>query len=274
MNFPTGAVIIPAHNEASVIRRTLTALKPVLTSGCVEVIVVCNGCSDDTAKIASDFAGVTVLDLPGASKAAALNEGDRAAKLWPRLYLDADVEISPKAIGEVFSRLSHDQELAARPSFRYDTEGASLPVRAYYCARSRLPSTTTALWGAGAYAMSKAGHRRIGAFPLLTGDDLYVDRMFAANEKAVLDTDPTIVRTPRTVSSLLAVLRRVYGGNEQQGSGSGSATRTLNELWRSVKGPKSAFEAAIYVTFALWARRQWSSSKTARLRWERDESSR
>ncbi|MCX2750282.1 glycosyltransferase [Arthrobacter sp. MI7-26] len=274
MTFPAGAVIIPAHNEVSVIGRTLTALKPVLAAGSVEVIVVCNGCKDDTAKIASNFAGVTVLDLLEASKAAALNEGDRVATLWPRLYLDADVEISPKAVGKVFRALSDGKTLAARPSFRYDTDGASVLVRAYYAARSRLPATKTALWGAGAYAMSETGHRRIGAFPRLTGDDLYVDRMFAANEKTVLNTEPTIVRTPRTVASLLAVLRRVYGGNEQQDPDSRSSARTLNELRQSVKGPKSVLDALVYVTFALWARRQWSSSETARLRWERDESSR
>ena len=93
--FPQGSVIIPAHNEAAVIARTLAPLAPLAAAGQLEVIVACNGCTDHTAAIARGFDGVTVLELGQSSKAAALNAGDAAASHWPRLYLDADVQISP-----------------------------------------------------------------------------------------------------------------------------------------------------------------------------------
>ena len=62
--FPNGAVIIPAHNEASVIGRALFPLAPLAAGDHVQVIVACNGCTDNTAELARRFQGVTVLDLP------------------------------------------------------------------------------------------------------------------------------------------------------------------------------------------------------------------
>ncbi|MDQ1577463.1 MAG: hypothetical protein QOE21_150, partial [Microbacteriaceae bacterium] len=91
----SGSVIIPAHNEASVIERTLRPLADVANRGQLEVVVVCNGCTDETAELARNFTGVTVVEIDEASKSLALNVGDEAATVWPRMYLDADVEISP-----------------------------------------------------------------------------------------------------------------------------------------------------------------------------------
>ena len=93
-----GAVIIPAHDEATVIERTLTGLKPLIRHPGVEIIVVCNGTTDDTADRARRFPGVLVVEIDDASKPAALNEGDRIATAWPRLYLDADIEVSATAV--------------------------------------------------------------------------------------------------------------------------------------------------------------------------------
>src|SRR5699024_12035021 len=58
-----GAVIIPAHNESGVIARTLGALAPLAAVDGIEVIVVCNGSTDDTATIAEGFTGVQVAQI-------------------------------------------------------------------------------------------------------------------------------------------------------------------------------------------------------------------
>jgi hypothetical protein len=46
------------------------------------------------------------LQLEQGSKPAALNVGDDVATLWPRLHLDADIQISAEAVFAVLDRLA------------------------------------------------------------------------------------------------------------------------------------------------------------------------
>lgn len=283
--FPRGAVIIPAHNEAAVIGRTLAALSPVLATGRVEVIVACNGCVDDTASIAMAYDGVQVIQVDAASKVAALNAADVVATAWPRLYLDADIGISPTALRMVIDRLGRGDVLAARPAFRYDDTGATRLVRAFYRARRRMPSTNLALWGAGAYALSEAGHQLLPQFPSVTADDLYVDGLFTDAEKAILHTPPVNVQTPRDRRSLMAILRRNYRGQaELLASGPARQTpvhvrttrQSVRELLGSISGLRSARDAFVYGAFVAAARftLRGTGRRTSNPIWERDESSR
>ncbi len=262
-----GAVLIPAHNEANVIGRTLGSLAPLIDRG-FEVIVAANGCTDDTVPKARSVPGVTVLDLPTPSKIAALNAADDVAKSWPRLYLDADVEITPIAVVDVFQALIEGR-LAGRPAFRWDTSGASPLVRHYYRARSRMLSMREALWGAGAYALTEEGHQRFGRFPDVTADDAFVDQAFAADEKIIVDTVPAVVRTPRTTHHLMGVLHRQVRGSAELDLDRGPSTAWA--LAKTVRGPVSLAEAAIYASFAAASRRTNDAGVTP---WERDASSR
>ena len=108
------SVILPASNEASYIAACLTAL--LASKGIThkaEVIVVANGCHDDTAAIARSFtpgaraAGwqLTVVELAEGSKPAALNAGDAVARYPLRLYLDADVTVTPTLVAELLQAL-------------------------------------------------------------------------------------------------------------------------------------------------------------------------
>ena len=276
LNRPVASVIIPAHNEQAVIARTLRSIAPLADAGRAEVIVVCNGCTDATAEIARGFARVRVLELPVPSKTAALNAGDEAAGSWPRLYLDADIEIHPGAILAVAAELARDGCLAARPAFRYDTVGSTALVRAYYRARSRMASTSTALWGSGAYALSERGHERFTRFPDLTADDLFVDRQFTSTEKRVVDTEPVRVRTPRTPAALLAVLTRQSRGNSEANSASSASSSTRSstlELVASIRGPLTAFDAVVYAILTLLGRLAARSLRPSSS-WERDSTTR
>ena len=273
-----GAVIVPAYNEAAVIKRTLAPLSRAAIDGYIELIAVCNGCSDDTANVARSVPGVKVLELEQGSKPAALNAGDAEATLWPRLYLDADIQISPEAVLAVLDRLAQGDVLAARPDFRHDTRRANAFVRSYYRARNRIPEHTPALIGAGAYGLNEEGHSRFGEFPTVMSDDLYVNTRFDETEKAVVITDPTVVTTPADVSSLLAILRRGYRGaaevftSEHALSGRARNTRldTALSVIKTIRGPQSTVDAAVYLGLALAGRYQRRSSQV----WERDESSR
>jgi glycosyltransferase involved in cell wall biosynthesis len=273
-----GAVIVPAYNEAAVIERTLTPLSQTAVDGLIELIVVCNGCTDGTAEIARSVPGVRVVELDQGSKPAALNAGDEATTLWPRLYLDADIQITATAVLAVLDRLAQGDVLAARPDSVYDFDGASALVRNYYRARQRIPAHKLAMWGAGAYGLSAKGHQRFGVFPTVTGDDLYVDSQFDANEKAVVATDPSVVKTPADVKSLLAIRRRSrrgaaelsadWPGRDEQIRNTGRETSVA--VVHAIRGPRSAVDAVVYLGVALAAR--WGSRKAHA--WERDESSR
>lgn len=273
-----GAVVIPAYNEAAVIKRTLNPLSRAAVDGHLELVVVCNGCYDNTAEISRSVPGVRVVERAEGSKAAALNAGDDAVTAWPRVYLDADIQVSAGAVIAVLERLARGDVLVARPTAMYDAGGAGTLVRGYYRARDRVPQHKRAMWGAGAYGLSEEGHRRFGAFPMITGDDWFVDAQFSADEKAVVETDPLVVTTPANIKSLIAIRRRSHRGTGQLPADRhesdlrtrNTALDTVVAVLRTVRGPRSLFDAAVYIGVALAAR---CSPRSAQV-WERDESSR
>ena len=272
--FPSASVIIPADNESSVIARTLAPLAALVGSGALEVIVACNGCSDDTADIAARFAGVTVIELAEASRVAALNAADEVATRWPRIYLEVDTEVDPAALATAIRALEGDGIFAARPAFRIDADGASPAVRAYIRARYRMPSMSQAMWGTGVYGLSRAGHDRLGSFPAATADDLLVDRLFAPGRKLILSGPAVTVKMPRTAEGLLAVLVRSRPGTAERSLDTGALS--VSELLGTITGPGSAVDAACFVGFALAARYRTArlTMHAARTRgaqaWERD----
>jgi hypothetical protein len=206
----------------------------------------------------------------------ALNTGDELATLWPRLYLDADIEITASAVIAVLDRLKLGDVLAARPAFRYDSDGASLLVRSDYRARRRMSLHQNALWWAGVYGLNIQGHERFGLFPDVTGDDMFVDTQFEINEKIVVQTEPSVWRTPSNAKNLIAILGRHHRGNTElvardpvRARQTGKAT--AGAILRTIRGPQSAADAAVYAGMALAARRRALRGKVT---WEHDESSR
>jgi glycosyltransferase involved in cell wall biosynthesis len=278
---PLGSVVIPAHDEEAVIGACLAPLAALAADGAVEVVVVCNGCTDGTAEVARSFAGVRVVELPVGSKPAALRAGDRAVSALPRIYLDADVVLAPQTARIVLDRLRDDGDgapPAGRPPARYDASGSSLLVRRYYRARSRIPAVLGSLWGAGVYALSATGRARFDEFPDLVADDLWVDQLFAPGEVEILDCEPVTVRAPARTGDLLKVLRRTYRGKAEHHATrpgtayetSGATARDVGRLARS--GPAGLVDATVYtglVVAARIARRLARNDK-----WERDDSSR
>jgi glycosyltransferase involved in cell wall biosynthesis len=279
---PLGSVVIPAHNEAPVIRRCLDTLFEGLAPGELDVVVVCNGCADDPASRASSSGHpVRVVELEAASKPAALRAGDATATAFPRIYLDADVLLSGSAARVLLERL-RGGAVAARPPSRYDSSGASAPVRSYYRARSRVPAVMGSLWGAGVYGLSEEGRSRFGAFPEVVGDDLWVDRLFDRGELEIVDCAPVVVAVPRRTRDLIRLLRRTYRAKSERAPDPNGRARqtmpsTVRDLGRLVAaGPGPALDAATYA-FAAGARLalalvQAGGSPAAGARWERDDS--
>ena len=90
------SVIIPAHNEAKYIARTLNSIQGA------EKIVVCNGCTDNTAELARKHAD-KVIEINEANVSKARNVGAKASSNDRLIFLDADT-IPSKSLLEKISR--------------------------------------------------------------------------------------------------------------------------------------------------------------------------
>ena len=281
-----GSVVIPAHNEAAVIGRCLNALFDGAEPGQLDVVVVCNGCRDATAEVArSSGHPIQVIELATASKAAALRAGDAVARTFPRLYLDADVVLPGESARRVLEHLAAGA-VAARPPIRYEIDRASVLVRCYYRARSRIPAVLHSLWGAGVYGVSAAGRRRFDVFPDLGADDLWIDSQFDTAEIDIVACDPVSVAVPRRSRDLFRTLRRTYRGKEETLGSAASVQRSRATTLRAIgdlarlciRSPTLGLDAAIYAMFAIGARILFAVAKTAPaprgIVWERDETSR
>ncbi len=96
---PMISVIIPAHNEQAYLRRTLDAVNRQHYRT-YEVIVVANGCSDRTPKIAREHCdSLLVVSEKGLSRAR--NLGAHAAQGEILLFLDADTVLEWDALETV-----------------------------------------------------------------------------------------------------------------------------------------------------------------------------
>jgi glycosyltransferase involved in cell wall biosynthesis len=271
-----GSVVIPAHDEANVIGRGLNRLFGTLRTA-VEVVVVCNGCSDDTAGVARRTGHpLTVIEVGAASKARALRAADEVATALPRAYVDADVLVSGRAIEALFQHLSRPGALAARPPIIFDTSSSPWIVRRFYRARSEIPAVMGSLWGAGMYALSAEGRSRFDGFPLVVADDLFVDRLFRADEIEVVDTDPVVVVAPGTTVGLLASFRRTFRGNRAlsgvaPAGGRPGTSATVQDLLRLARrGRPELVDALVYAAVVVVARALAWRYPASSDHWERD----
>ncbi len=185
------SVILPASNEAGYIGdclRALIAARPVPNGA--EVIVVANGCTDNTAQIARDFTAqaavagwaLRVLDLPQGGKPAALNAGDAVARGGLRVYLDADVIVSPMLLRDLQRALSLDAPRYASGTAHIPPARSAL-TRAYARFWQGLPFAQSVAPGYGLFATNAAGRARWGSFPALISDDTFVRLHFTPSER-------------------------------------------------------------------------------------------
>jgi glycosyltransferase involved in cell wall biosynthesis len=246
---------------------------------------VCNGCSDNTPEIARAYGDpVRVIETEVPSKTHALNLGDASARGFPRIYMDADVVLSPNAVRDVAEPLEKDLFLAAAPRpvdvFLPETTWG---VRAYYRFWGALPYIQEGMIAAGVYALSRRGRERFGAFPDLIADDGYVRLQFAAHERTQVDGATSSVFAPTSLSQLLKIrtrsrlgflqLRRLFPQLAQRET----RAKRYGPALLSVARRPSLYLSAIpyaYVIVASWIRARRRMRETSDYVWERDDSSR
>ena len=119
---PSISILIPAHNEALVIQKTLDAiLASDYPAGQLEVVVVNDGSTDSTASIVQRISNqderVRLINIPpgqgGKGKSAALNAAFRLAQHNVIGIYDADNQPEPQALRLLAQQLVSDSSLGA-----------------------------------------------------------------------------------------------------------------------------------------------------------------
>jgi len=277
MSTKLGSIVVPAHNEATVIERTLRALVDGLDISRVEMVIACNGCSDDTAAVVRSLdLPLEVLELGPVGKVGALRAAERHITALPRLYVDADVVLPGNSARAVLEALANGA-VAARPPIEFDVNGASWAVRRFAACRAKLPGVMHELCGAGVYGLSAIARARFDEFPDLTADDLYVARMVHDSEVTIVPCTPVKVALPRTTRALVHTLGRVYRGNAELGArltddARPSTSRTSRDLAHLLRSPFRWVDVGVYVAFGVAGR--FAARRGTTSAWERDDTAR
>jgi glycosyltransferase involved in cell wall biosynthesis len=274
------SIVVPAHNESAVIARTLTPWVNKPGADELKIVVVCNGCTDETATIARTFGpAVHVVELEVPSKTNALNAGDEASIGFPRIYIDADILIDIDSIRELARRLERGDILAVAPKPKIDLTHCSRAVRLYYAIRDHLPSSHHGIGGSGVYALSETGRRRFAQFPDVIADDTFVRLQFRPEEREMLPLARSIVFPARTIRKLIAVKTRAYAGSfelarrfpELYTNNGRTNNRALIGLF---KEPRLWPALIIYSWVSVIARSRAKFRRPSRTVWHQDETSR
>jgi glycosyltransferase involved in cell wall biosynthesis len=218
--FATGyGVVMPAHDEAGTIAATLATIALHLGSG---LVIVCNGCSDDTAAIARRAApDARVIELAAAGKAGAINHGLGIVGDGTVLVVDADTLATPDVLDAVAAALDEPGVMAASPAPHFDLEGADRWVRAYYRGFARHGYLARGVGGSGIWGLSPAGRARLSTVPAVIADDGYVRHFFPLDQQRRVAVDAqgravrTIVSPPPTLAALIRTEARWRAGDAQ-----------------------------------------------------------
>lgn len=185
-------VIVPASNEAGLIGRCLDALLASTFEQPAQwqLIVVANGCQDDTAAIARSYTGaarwanvdVQVLDIERGNKLNAINVGEAHAKGDILVYVDADVVVEPQLLDQLARALARQEPAYATGTLQI-AKPRTWATRTYARFWSRLPFVADGVAGCGAFAVNRSGRDRWTQFPPIISDDTFVRLHFAPFER-------------------------------------------------------------------------------------------
>lgn len=118
----TISLVIPAYNEEKYLGKTLDSIFQSKPENLLEVIVVNNACTDNTAMVASSHAGVTVVNQPEKGLTKARQKGLEAARGNLIAYIDADTLVSKKWFEIVNREFGNSPDLVclSGPYYYYD----------------------------------------------------------------------------------------------------------------------------------------------------------
>ena len=155
------SVIIPAHNEEKYIARCIRSIKKAESGfkGNVEIIVVCNRCTDRTAEIAESL-GARVLTNEDRCIAKVRNTGIAAAKGRIIVTIDADNRMTPGTLSEVYLLLRSGRYIGGGAPIRFERYSFPLWLNDIMC---RVSFAVTGLYS-GMFWAEKETFDAIGGF--------------------------------------------------------------------------------------------------------------
>ena len=274
------SVVIPAHNEENLIDQTLRGVVADRIED-LEIVVVVNGSSDATAERARNFGhGIRVIETSTPGKCNALNLGEEHLTRFPRVFLDADIELRPGTLRTIIEA-ARDELHIVSPTPSFDLTGASLAVRLYKRAERFNPYFGSgAPNGSGCFVLTEQGRARWAKFPEIVADDGFVQGHFKTGERGSVAGTTAIVQQPRDLKSLLAVMTRARRGgfelhtkfpdlmqNHESHVG-GMLKRLLVRPW---EWPAMLMYGYVRIVERVIAKRQIARGETG---WGRDETGR
>jgi biofilm PGA synthesis N-glycosyltransferase PgaC len=215
-DWPGVSVLVAAYNEEKEIADTLLYLLASEYRGALEIIVIDDGSSDRTQKIASSILGVKVINDGHRGKPEALNRGLAEARHDLILSLDADTLITPQALERLVSRMIkegaiavagavmalnvHDNWLTRMQQWDYQMGIASIK-------RSQAVWQNTSV-AQGAFSLyRKKALTESGGWQEMVGEDIVLTWSFLERGYCV-DFEPTALAFTKIPSSLLGFARQ------------------------------------------------------------------
>jgi glycosyltransferase involved in cell wall biosynthesis len=275
------SIIIPAHNEGAVIQRTLQSILANKLDRPLQIIVVANGCTDNTADEARKVdPSVQVIDTPVGNKIHALNLGDKAAQYFPRAFMDADIELSPNLLQQVASAFDDPACRIVAPGVKPLYTGRNPFLAGYYRLWASLPYVRRDTMARGFYAIDEQLRSRFNEFPSITADDKFIRNLAEPSERRVVDGCHTTVYMAATFRDLIAVKTRWTYGNLELSAARPDLERNDTDRHEGVMKfllPRPWLWPHVPTFLFVW----WYTRRAARKRlrerrsaWERAESSR
>ena len=155
------SVVIPAHNEEKYVARCIRSIKNAadVFGGNVEIIVVCNRCTDKTAEIAESM-GARVIFNEDRCIAKVRNTGIFAAKGQMVMTIDCDNRMTKGTIREAWRLLRSGRYIGGGAPIRFERYSLALWLNDIMC---RAAFCVTGLY-CGIFWAEKRSFEAIGGF--------------------------------------------------------------------------------------------------------------
>ena len=155
------SVIVPAHNEEKYVKRCIDSIKESASeyNGEIEIIIVCNRCTDNTEQIAKENGAKVILN-DDRCIAKVRNAGIKNASGDIIITIDCDNRMTKGTISEICDKLSCDKYIGGGAPIRFERYSFPLWCNDIMC---RISFKLTGLY-CGIFWAKKQTFDEIGGF--------------------------------------------------------------------------------------------------------------